>query len=52
MQGNIFMATTSSIPIIDDHTVAYVAGLFGAKDYHSVDDGRIVALFQQGVNHV
>jgi hypothetical protein len=57
------MATSFSIPILDEHTVAYVAELVGVtksalldrkgkKDCYSVDNLHITALFQQGVRHV
>lgn len=57
------MATSSSILILDEHTVACVAELIGMtksalphrkgkKDCYSVDNLHITALFQQGVRHV
>ena len=57
------MVTTSSTPILDEHTVAYVAELVGVtesalphrkgkNDCYSVDDLHIATLFQQGVRHV
>ena len=57
------MATSFSIPILDEHTVAYVAELVGVtksalphrkgkKDCYSVDNLHITALFQQGARHV